>query len=142
MKRRYGLPWSGDVKGAEMESEPNFLGLFSREKSAIALKAGECLFKKGDPPQSTMYVVLSGEVRIGQGNVILETVAAGGIVGEMALIDGSPRSATVTASTDATLAAIDEKRFLFLVHQTPGFALNVMRLLVGRLRKTTALVGV
>jgi len=89
-----------------------------------------------------VYVVLSGEVRIGQGNVILETVAAGGIVGEMALIDGSPRSATVTASTDATLAAIDEKRFLFLVHQTPGFALNVMRLLVGRLRKTTALVGI
>ena len=60
----------------------------------------------------------------------------------MALIDGSPRSATVTASTDATLAAIDEKRFLFLVHQTPGFALKVMRLLVGRLRKTTALVGI
>jgi CRP/FNR family transcriptional regulator, cyclic AMP receptor protein len=125
-----------------MESEPNFLGLFSRERDVISLKVGECLFKKGDPAQSTMYVVLSGEVRIGDGNIILETVGPGSVVGEMALIDGSPRSATVKASADATLAAIDEKRFLFLVHQTPGFGLKVMRLLVGRLRKTTALVGI
>jgi CRP/FNR family transcriptional regulator, cyclic AMP receptor protein len=125
-----------------MDSEPNFLGLFSREPNVIVLRSGESLFKKGDPAQSTMYVVLSGEVRIGDGNVVLETVAPGGIVGEMALIDGSPRSATITAVADATLAAIDEKRFLFLVHQTPGFALKVMRLLVGRLRRTTALVGI
>ena len=125
-----------------MESEPNFLGLFSRERHVISLKVGECLFKKGDPAQSTMYVVLSGEVRIGDGNVVLETVGPGGIVGEMALIDGSPRSATITAVADASLAAIDEKRFLFLVHQTPGFGLKVMRLLVGRLRKTTAIVGI
>lgn len=125
-----------------MESEPNFLGLFSREMNLISLKAGEALFKKGEPAQSTMYVVLSGEVRIGDGNTILETVAAGGIVGEMALIDGSPRSATVTASSNASLAAIDEKRFLYMVQETPGFGLKVMRLLVGRLRKTTALVGI
>ena len=125
-----------------MESEPNFLGLFSRERDVISLKAGECLFKKGDPPQSTMYVVLSGEVRIGDGNTILETVGPGGIVGEMALIDGSPRSATVAASADTTMAAINEKRFLFLIHQTPGFGLKVMRLLVGRLLKTTALIGI
>jgi len=125
-----------------MESEPNFLGLFSRERDVISLKVGESLFRKGDPARSTMYVVLSGEVRIGDGNIMLETVAVGGIVGEMALIDGSPRSASVTASADTTLAAIDDKRFLFLVHQTPGFALNVMRLLVGRLRRTTALVGI
>jgi CRP-like cAMP-binding protein len=124
-----------------MESEPNFLGLFSRERDVISLKAGESLFTKGDPAP-TMYVVLSGEVRIGDGNTVLETVGPGGIVGEMALIDRSPRSASVTARSDTTLAAIDEKRFLFLVHQTPGFALKVMRLLVGRLRKTTALVGI
>jgi CRP-like cAMP-binding protein len=48
----------------------------------------------------------------------------------------------VTATTDATLAASDEKRFLYTVRETPGFGLKVMRLLVGRLRKTTALVGI
>ncbi len=50
------------------------------------------------------------------------------------------RSATVTASTNCTLAEIDEKRFLFLVQQTPTFALNVMRLLSHRLRRMNGMV--
>ena len=61
-------------------------------------------------------------------------------MGEMALIDHGPRSATVTASTDCTLAEIDEKRFLFLVQQTPMFALSVMRLLSQRLRRMNAMI--
>jgi CRP/FNR family transcriptional regulator, cyclic AMP receptor protein len=121
------------------DGDPNFLGLFSRERNVVALKAGEVLFKKDDPAQF-MYVVLSGGVRIGDGNVVFEEVAPGGIVGEMAIIDNAPRSATVTAATDCTLAELDEKRFLFLVQQTPSFALNVMRLLSHRLRRMNALV--
>lgn len=119
--------------------EPNFLGLFSRERDVVTLKSGETLFKKGDTPRF-MYVILSGGVRVGDGNVIFEEVPAGGIVGEMALIDHAPRSATITATMDSTLAAIDEKRFLFLVQQTPTFALNVMRLLSHRLRRMDQLV--
>lgn len=119
--------------------EPNFLGLFSRERDVVTLKSGEILFKKGDTPQF-MYVVLSGGVRVGDGNVIFEEVPAGGIVGEMALIDHAPRSATITATMDSTLAEIDEKRFVFLVQQTPTFALNVMRLLSHRLRRMDQLV--
>lgn len=119
--------------------EPNFLGLFSRERDVVTLKSGEILFKKGDTPRF-MYVVLSGGVRVGDGNVIFEEVPAGGIVGEMALIDHAPRSATITATMDSTLAEIDEKRFVFLVQQTPTFALNVMRLLSHRLRRMDQLV--
>ncbi|HUH83490.1 MAG TPA: cyclic nucleotide-binding domain-containing protein, partial [Stellaceae bacterium] len=108
------------------DGEPNFLGLFGRERNVIALKTGETLFRKGDIARC-MYAVLSGDVRIADGNVVYEQVSAGGIVGEMALIDHAPRSATVTAVTDCTVAEIDEKRFLFLVQQTPSFSLNVMR---------------
>ena len=115
-------------------ADPNFLGLFSRERDVVTLKSGETLFKKGDSAQC-MYVVLSGGVRVGDGNVTFEEVPAGGIVGEMALIDHAPRSATITATRDSTLAEIDEKRFLFLVQQTPTFALNIMRLLSHRLRR-------
>ncbi len=125
--------------GAHMDREPNFLGLFSREPNVVALKPGEILFQKGDPARN-MYVVLTGELRIGDGNAIYDRLSEGGIVGEMALIDHGTRSATVTASTDCTLAEIDEKRFLFLVQQTPTFALNVMRLLSHRLRRTNAIV--
>lgn len=120
-------------------NEPNFLGLFSRERNLVTLKPGEALFKKGDEARC-MYAVLAGELRIGEENLVYENVGAGGIVGEMALIDKAPRSATVTAVTECTLAEIDEKRFLFLIQQTPSFALNVMRLLSHRLRRMNELV--
>ncbi len=126
--------------GAHMaDSEPNFLGLFRREPKVIALKPGEILFQKDDPARN-MYVVLTGELSIGDGNAVFEKLSEGGIVGEMALIDHGTRSATVTASTNCTLAEIDEKRFLFLVQQTPTFALNVMRLLSHRLRRMNGMV--
>ena len=122
------------------DPEPNFLGLFAGERNPVTLKAGDVLFKKGDAAHA-MYVVLSGEVRIGDGNIVLENVSPGGIVGEMALIDHSARSATVTAISPATLAEVDEKRFLFMVRETPSFALNVLRLLTGRLRRTSPRIG-
>jgi len=120
--------------------KPNFLGLFKSEENVVTVKAGASLFNKGDPGK-TMYVVLSGELKVGDGNKIFETLAPGGLVGEMALIDRATRAATVTAVMDSTLAEIDEKRFLFLTQQTPSFALNVMRVLSQRLRRMDAIVG-
>jgi CRP/FNR family transcriptional regulator, cyclic AMP receptor protein len=125
--------------GAMADSEPNFLGIFSRERDVVTLKAGDVLFRAGDPAER-MYVVLEGTAQIGDGNVIFEELSPGGMVGEMALIDHAPRSATVTTITDCKLAEIDEKRFLFLVQQTPSFALNLMRLLSHRLRRMNAMV--
>ena len=55
--------------------------------------------------------------------------------GEMALIDGSPRSATAVASEACELAPIDKAAFAHLVRQDPDFALRVMRLLAQRLRQ-------
>ena len=52
-----------------------------------------------------------------------------------ALIDGQPRSARATAKTDCKLARIDERRLMFLIQQTPNFGLELMRILVGRLRR-------
>jgi len=120
--------------------KPNFLGLFRSEENVVTVKAGDDLFRKGDPGKA-MYVVLSGELRVGDGNKVFEQLAPGGLVGERALIDHAPRAATVTATTDSTLAEIDEKRFLFLTQQTPSFALNVMRILSQRLRRMDAIVG-
>jgi CRP-like cAMP-binding protein len=120
--------------------KPNFLGLFKSEENPASVKAGDALFHKGDSA-SCMYVLLSGQLRIGDGNKIYEELGPGGLVGEMALIDRATRAATVTAVTDCTLAPIDEKRFLFLTQQTPTFALNVMRILSQRLRKMDAMVG-
>jgi CRP-like cAMP-binding protein len=73
-------------------------------------------------------------VDVTSGNRLLATLGVNGIFGEMALIDKEPRSATVVAATDVELVPVDEKQFLFLVSQTPFFALRVMRVLAGRLR--------
>jgi CRP-like cAMP-binding protein len=56
------------------------------------------------------------------------------IFGEMALVGSSPRSATAVAVTDCTLAVINKHRFLFLVQETPMFALQVMPAMASRTR--------
>jgi CRP/FNR family cyclic AMP-dependent transcriptional regulator len=101
--------------------------------SVRSFKAGETIFKEGDSALE-LFVVKSGSVDIRLGNRVLETVRENGIFGEMALIDSEPRSATVIAATDVDLVPVGEKQFLFLVSQTPFFALKVMRVLAGRLR--------
>jgi CRP/FNR family cyclic AMP-dependent transcriptional regulator len=97
------------------------------------LKQGEVIFREGDPAKE-LYVIKSGRVDITSGNRLLATLGDNGIFGEMALIDKEPRSATVTAATDVEIVPVDERQFLFLVSQTPFFALKVMRVLAGRLR--------
>jgi CRP/FNR family transcriptional regulator, cyclic AMP receptor protein len=96
-------------------------------------KAGEVIFREGDAA-ADLYVVQSGKVDIRLGNRLLGTVADHDIFGEMALIDAAPRSATAVASTDVKIVVIGEKQFLFMVSQTPHFALSVMRTLARRLR--------
>jgi CRP-like cAMP-binding protein len=80
---------------------------------------------------------MSGSLRIANGNIVYEDLAPGGMVGEMALIDRSPRSATVTALVDSEVVKLDLRRFLYLVQQTPYFSIRVMSVLTQRLRATT-----
>ena len=73
-----------------------------------------------------------------------ETVSAGGIVGEMALVTSGPRSATVRAVTPSIVIPIDQHRFLFLVQETPNFALRMMHVTCSRLlamNATRAVLG-
>lgn len=95
---------------------------------------GDVIFAEGDKGDA-MHVIRSGEVAIERGGHVMETLGPGSIFGEMALIDGSPRSVTVRAKTDCVVAPINEKSFLFLVHETPFFAVAVMRTLADRLRR-------
>jgi CRP/FNR family cyclic AMP-dependent transcriptional regulator len=100
-------------------------------------KAGDVIFKQGDPAHE-LFIIQNGEVEIRLGDRVLETLSQYGIFGEMALIDGAPRSATAVAVTDAKLVPVGEKQFLFLVSNTPHFALNMLRIMARRLRATTS----
>jgi CRP/FNR family transcriptional regulator, cyclic AMP receptor protein len=81
-----------------------------------------------------LYIVKSGELQIVDAGQVFETVPAWGIVGEMALISDESRSATARAAGECVVIPIDHKRFLFLVQQTPFFALKVMRVMCRRLK--------
>lgn len=117
-----------------MKGEYNFLNLFGQEPASVSLAPGGMLFSKGDPADA-MFVVKTGEVEIFDGDTVYETIAAGGILGEMALVDGAPRSAGVRATTASEIIRVDERRFLKMVEQTPFFAIRVMRVMTQRLRK-------
>jgi CRP-like cAMP-binding protein len=119
----------------------NLANLFENSKDAKDYRAGTVVFAQGDP-RDVMYVVLEGELDLQRGGQTLEMASAGAIVGEMALIDkDAPRSATAIAKTDCKLVPIDERRFEWMVSETPFFALHVMRILVDRLRRTTQRVA-
>lgn len=112
------------------------LHLFRHTDEVEAYPAGQVIFKAGDPG-ALMYVVLEGEVEVSLNNKTVEVVPPGGMLGELSLVDHSPRSAHATAKTDCVLAPINEKRFLFLVQETPYFALHVMSTMAERLRQRT-----
>jgi CRP/FNR family transcriptional regulator, cyclic AMP receptor protein len=110
--------------------------IFRTAENTLRFEAGAVIFAEGDPGDQ-MYVVREGTVMLSSGERQLEEVGPGGIFGELALIDSSPRSATATAATACDLVALNERAFLFHVSQTPFFALNVMRVLAERLRRAT-----
>ena len=99
--------------------------------------AGEMVFAQGDTGD-VMYVVFEGEVDVLLDGKLIETVRAGGVVGEMALIDSGARSATAISRTACLLSPVDERRFVELIAREPEFALQVMHVLARRLRRMDA----
>lgn len=104
-----------------------------------SLKAGSIVFKAGDSADG-MYLVRKGELVVyfeqGGKEVILARIPEGGMVGEMALFDRMPRSASVKASVDAEITHISLDDFTKLMRQIPKWFVGLMSALSGRLRIT------
>lgn len=110
-----------------------FFELFANNPNIVQVDAGKYLFAKGEDGH-LMFVLTTGTADIIVNDRVVESLQHGNIVGEMGLVSPGPRSASVLATTDCQFVAIDEKRFLYLVQQTPFFATQVMRVLAERLR--------
>ena len=108
-------------------------GLFRNAQATVTVGAGETVFSEGDAGDQ-MYGVVDGEIELHTAARHVATLGPDQVFGEMAIIDSSPRMATATATTETTLAVIDRHRFLFLVHETPMFALQVMSSMAERFR--------
>jgi CRP-like cAMP-binding protein len=114
--------------------------LFAHENTPVSLAAGEALFRAGDPGDC-MYVLLEGSLNVLLGDKVVEHSQRGAILGEMALVDQSPRGATVMAVEPSKLAKVDQRRFQLLIQMNPFFATHVMKVLADRIRAMNRLLA-
>jgi CRP/FNR family cyclic AMP-dependent transcriptional regulator len=108
-------------------------GLFRNTTDPLELGVGEIVFTQGDTG-AEMYGIIEGSVELSVDGRTIATLGPDDVFGEMAIIDRSARMATATTTSATRLAVIDRRHFLFLVHETPTFALQVMATLADRLR--------
>jgi len=113
------------------------MNLFRHSTDCVSFAPGETIFTEGELG-NVAYGVQEGEVDIVLHGNVVDTAGPGSIIGEMALIDSMPRSASAVAHTQCKLVVVDEKRFTALVQQTPYFSLHVMKLMAERLRRYMA----
>ncbi len=114
--------------------------IFRDLPEVIALTAGDYVFHQGEPGKF-MYLIVEGDIDLLSGNRVVETAGEGSFIGEMALIEDAPRSASARARTAARVFPIDQQRFNTLIRDTPPFALDLMKVLAHRLRSTTAKIA-
>src|SRR5262249_37170013 len=115
----------------------NHFSIFSTATDVDRRAAGEVIFREGDPG-SVLYVIRAGRVALQAGGKTVESLGPNGMFGEMALVDGSARSATAVAESDCELVAVDLPGFRRLVQDTPFFAERVMQVMAERLRRASA----
>jgi len=114
------------------------LASYSHSKS---VSAGTTIFERGDPGTS-LFAVLRGTVKISNQSsdgkdAGLNMIPAGGIFGEIALLDGQPRTADAFAVSDCELMQIDRRDFVPLISQRPEIALKLIEILCSRIRHTS-----
>ena len=107
--------------------------LFSNADEQQTYAAGETVFEEGDQGEQ-MFGVVAGRVELRKNDRVVATRGAGDVFGELALIDRSPRTLTAVAVEPTELASIDRRHFLFYIHETPTFALDVMQSMAEMLR--------
>lgn len=116
------------------------LHLFRNAPEVVGVAAGKYIFSKGEAAK-VMYLIIEGDVDLVLGETVVETAGQGAFIGEMALIEDEPRSASARARSDCRVFPIDETRFQLLVKETPFFALQLMKTLARRLRSMNARAG-
>jgi HEAT repeat protein len=100
----------------------------------VRYKAGEVIFRKGDAGES-LYVIVHGEVKVHDEDQVLTRLKDKSVFGELAVLDPEPRSASVTAITDAHLLRLDREAFLELMAGNQEVVRGVLAVLCDRIRE-------
>ncbi len=142
LARLGAAPWAQELTETE-------LSILSDKVFICRVQAGEAIYKEGDS-EAFMCLIAEGDVRISKSDgtlhpKILATLASGQTVGEMAIIDGEPRSASAMSITDSTLFVLSRLNLTELVHETPQIwsklLLGIAAQLSQRLRATNNLLS-
>ncbi len=108
-----------------------------KQRPPQTFPARRAIMKEGDKG-GFMYVVVKGNVAVSIKSKVVERAGPGGVFGEMALVDQSPRAASAVAESDTELLPVNRYDFLSLVTTKPAFAVSLLRSLAERLRRMTA----
>ncbi|TYB63874.1 Crp/Fnr family transcriptional regulator [Nonomuraea sp. PA05] len=148
MNARSGLPHDVEPVAAVLAEIPLFRvlgenGIQSTARAGMArrYRSGQIIFHQGDPGES-LYVLLDGLVKVvftteHGDEIVLNMLRRGDTFGEMALLDGSPRSASIVTVRAAWVFALPRARLLELMREHPGLADEFLRLLGRMVRRLT-----
>jgi len=123
---------------------PEALGRLAGFAHLRPMARGETLFRRGDPGTGLLFVV-KGRIRVSVPSTegrdgVLNLIRAGEVVGEIALLDGHPRTADAIADTDGEVMVLERRDLLPLLEENGALALALMEVLCERLRQTSAQV--
>jgi CRP-like cAMP-binding protein len=113
------------------------LDRLARHAELVDFRAGEVLMTEGETGHE-FFVLVDGEVGVTGGGETLAKVGPGGYVGELALLDPGPRSATVTALRDTQAVLLSSREFYAAVDDVPGLARKLLTGMARRLRTADA----
>jgi CRP-like cAMP-binding protein len=119
---------------------PLFAGLSKRDLRRVAavsvlrtVPRGSRIVREGEPGRA-FYVLLNGTARVVIGGAAVATLAPGQFFGELSLVDGGPRTATITAEEETAVLELSRAAFTGLLTDQPSIALALLRTLAGRIR--------
>ncbi|MGH8875172.1 MAG: cyclic nucleotide-binding domain-containing protein [Acidimicrobiia bacterium] len=117
------------------------LAEMARHVDEVSVPAGTVLAREGEQGNA-FYLILEGEAVVRRKDRKIATLGKGDCFGEMAIIDGQPRSATVAVTADAVILEMHRRDFSYVLDRSPGFARRLLVVLSARLREAdTKLIG-
>ncbi len=125
----------------QLATVPLFSAFSRRELAKVAKAADEVQIRADHPvvieghTGHECFVITAGEAEVSRDGTPIAKLSAGDHFGELALLDGGPRTATVTATTDMTLLVLGQREFLSLLEEVPALSRKMLTTLAGQVRR-------
>jgi CRP-like cAMP-binding protein len=110
------------------------LAKIAKASDELSLAEGKVLMAQ-DQPGREAFVIVDGRATVRIGDTDVAELGPGDHVGELALLDGGTRTATVTAATDMTVLVISQRAFFGLLDEVPGLARKILASIAGMVRE-------